>query len=79
MLEFAVLCRFYFAYCEAAFDAHYIHDFQITWTKAEQHAHAESRADDSAAGLLSPSRSPPDPVTQVSSPGKQHVPASFAN
>lgn len=25
--------RFYFAYCEAAFDAKYIHDFHITWVK----------------------------------------------
>ena len=27
--------RFYFAYCEAAFDAKYIHDFQVTWRKCE--------------------------------------------
>ncbi|KAK9821949.1 hypothetical protein WJX81_001503 [Elliptochloris bilobata] len=26
--------RFYFAYCEAAFDARYIHNFQITWAKS---------------------------------------------
>eukprot|EP00878_Enallax_costatus_P015331 GHUV01016058.1.p1 GENE.GHUV01016058.1~~GHUV01016058.1.p1 ORF type:complete len:614 (+),score=192.40 GHUV01016058.1:388-2229(+) len=26
---------FYFAYCEAAFDAKYIHDFHVTWTKAD--------------------------------------------
>jgi hypothetical protein len=25
--------RFYFAYCEAAFDARYIHTFQVTWIK----------------------------------------------
>lgn len=25
--------RFYFAYCEAAFDAQYIHTYQITWAK----------------------------------------------
>ncbi|PSC74866.1 cyclopropane-fatty-acyl-phospholipid synthase [Micractinium conductrix] len=28
--------RFYFAYCEAAFDARYIHTFQVTWVKDEQ-------------------------------------------
>ena len=26
--------RFYFAYCEAAFDARYIHNFQIVWAKS---------------------------------------------
>ncbi len=25
--------QFYFAYCEAAFDARYIHDFHVTWVK----------------------------------------------
>ena len=30
------VCRFYFAYCEAGFDAHYIHNFQVTWTKTEE-------------------------------------------
>lgn len=29
---------FYFAYCEAAFDAKYIHDFHVTWTKATEGA-----------------------------------------
>lgn len=28
--------RFYFAYCEAAFDAKYIHTYQVTWVKDEQ-------------------------------------------
>lgn len=27
--------RFYFAYCEAGFDARYIHNFQLVFTKAE--------------------------------------------
>lgn len=27
------LHRFYFAYCEAAFDARYIHNFQVKWVK----------------------------------------------
>lgn len=26
---------FYFAYCEAAFDAKYIHDFHVTWEKRQ--------------------------------------------
>ena len=32
--------RFYFAYCEAAFDARYIHNFQITWVKSAEAAPA---------------------------------------
>ena len=28
--------RFYFAYCEGAFDAKYIHTFQVTWVKSQQ-------------------------------------------
>jgi hypothetical protein len=28
--------RFYFAYCEAAFDARYIHTFQVTWVKDKE-------------------------------------------
>jgi len=28
-----MLCRFYFAYCEAAFDAKYIHNYHILWVK----------------------------------------------
>jgi hypothetical protein len=27
--------HFYFAYCEAAFDARYIHDFHVTWVKSQ--------------------------------------------
>lgn len=27
--------RFYFAYCEASFDARYIHNFHLTWVKNE--------------------------------------------
>ncbi|KAK9863387.1 hypothetical protein WJX84_002368 [Apatococcus fuscideae] len=45
--------RFYFAYCEAGFDAHYIHNFQVTWTKTEATSkemdlqpHAEQQAPD---------------------------------
>lgn len=32
-LRFWKKYRFYFAYCEAAFDARYIHTFQVTWVK----------------------------------------------
>lgn len=32
-LRFWKKYRFYFAYCEAGFDAHYIHTFQLTWVK----------------------------------------------
>jgi hypothetical protein len=28
--------RFYFAYCEAAFDARYIHTFQVIWVKDKE-------------------------------------------
>lgn len=40
---------FYFAYCEAAFDAKYIHDFHVTWEKrpaaaAASHAGTVARA-----------------------------------
>lgn len=34
-------CRFYFAYCEAGFDARYLHNFQVTWTKTEDTRQAE--------------------------------------
>jgi cyclopropane-fatty-acyl-phospholipid synthase len=38
---------FYFAFCEAAFDARYIHDFHVTWDKQ---AEPDSSADTSAGG-----------------------------
>lgn len=33
--------RFYFAYCEAGFDAQYIRNFQVTWTKTEDTRESE--------------------------------------
>lgn len=60
-------CRFYFAYCEAAFDARYIHDFQVTWRKAaDGEATASEAAPSSAAAALQAVQHPSDPVTQVS-------------
>ncbi|KAK9804082.1 hypothetical protein WJX73_004574 [Symbiochloris irregularis] len=63
--------RFYFAYCEAAFDARYIHNFQISWEKAADVGTAgagrvESSVDASASsGLPLSAKDPTDPVTQV--------------
>lgn len=67
-----LLCRFYFAYCEAAFDARYIHDFQVLFVKGD--AGDATAAAAAAAGatlaqaVAEPSssrRSAPDPFTQV--------------
>ena len=59
-------CRFYFAYCEAAFGARYIHDFQITWTKSPDMAEEIGEAATSFSGQqMQASRSPKDPVTQA--------------
>ena len=61
------ICRFYFAYCEAAFDAKYIHNFQVTWKKTGETtplASANIESDgETPPSLLS--REPADPVTQV--------------
>lgn len=71
LTDVCAVCRFYFTYCEAAFDARYIHNFQITWTKAAEAGPAEpdtvaGSADAAATAALPPSsRDPPDPVTQV--------------
>ena len=68
----AAPCRFYFAYCEAAFDARYLHNFQILWEKSsEPDAAATSRAPMGPSELpkqaVPPLQSPPsDPTTQVS-------------
>ena len=65
------LCRFYFAYCEAAFDARYLHNFQILWEKSsEPDAAATSRAPMGPSELpkqaVPPLQPPPsDPTTQV--------------
>lgn len=66
------LCRFYFAYCEAAFDAKYIHNFQITWQKTSQVASdtpLRQTAETQPGSLpLSGGSDPADPFTQVRSP-----------
>ena len=71
MLE---MCRFYFAYCEAAFDAKYIHNFQILWEKSAdpQNGHSPLAPTNSEelskplGALISPIQAAPsDPITQV--------------
>lgn len=64
--------RFYFAYCEAAFDAKYIHNYQIRWAKALDHTGAgDSLQPSSSQELPKPTQAkatvPADPVTQASS------------
>ena len=67
------LCRFYFAYCEAAFDARYIHNFQILWQKSAEpqelpSALTPSRSEElcKPLPLITPMQSAPsDPITQV--------------
>lgn len=55
--------RFYFAYCEAAFDAKYIHDYHILWVKdAAATTALASQPLPSSAALTS---SPTQPITQV--------------
>ena len=58
-------CRFYFAYCEAAFDAKYIHNYQILWIKdpaaAPPAAPAPAFATANGSGAIISS----NPVTQV--------------
>jgi hypothetical protein len=70
LLEDGVLChaRFYFAYCEGAFDARYIHNFQISWINDE----AASSEDRTPTARLEPTAEAPklalpsaDMVTQV--------------
>ncbi|BDA46075.1 probable cyclopropane-fatty-acyl-phospholipid synthase at C-terminar half [Coccomyxa sp. Obi] len=59
--------RFYFAYCEAAFDAKYIHNFQIRWSKAiDQSAPLEpSSSQELPKEPITKAAAPADPVTQV--------------
>ncbi|KAJ9507276.1 hypothetical protein QJQ45_006251 [Haematococcus lacustris] len=68
--------RFYFVYCEAGFDAHYIHTFHMTWVKDQEPIAASatqpiSRQSMSATTMLSASAAaltkelPSDPITQV--------------
>lgn len=35
--------QFYFAYCEAAFDARYIHDYHLVWRKGEANSQVEAQ------------------------------------
>ena len=66
--------RFYFAYCEAAFDAKYIHDFQLTWLKtapsSEQalatRSDSVSITDSDKRHILLRTDDPADPFTQAS-------------
>lgn len=44
---------FYFAYCEAAFDMRYIHDYHVTWRKREQQEPAIGAPQPTAAGAVS--------------------------
>ena len=60
--ETNVGCRFYFAYCEAAFDARYIRNYQIVWRKTAEPATAVLAAIN--ADLAAPP-APADPMTQV--------------
>ena len=72
-------CRFYFAYCEAAFDAKYIHDFQMTWLKSAAEDHSPQMGSSSSPAvprlqskhketgdILLRTNDPADPCTQVS-------------
>jgi hypothetical protein len=66
---FPVACRFYFAYCEAAFDERYIHTFQVLWVKGAEprNSMAAPAGATLAEAVAEPSRRPssPDPMTQV--------------
>ena len=72
----AVRCRFYFAYCEAAFDARYIHNFQITWAMSAAAAPAPllgaPRAGTGPVSLAASGKAaaaaPTDSVTQARRP-----------
>ncbi|KAI8475498.1 MAG: cyclopropane fatty acid synthase [Monoraphidium minutum] len=68
--------QFYFAYCEAAFDAKYIHDYHVTWVKGGADAAggaAGAAAGGSAAAAAAGSAAlaavrqelPSDPITQA--------------
>lgn len=67
-----MVCRFYFVYCEAAFDMRYIHNFHLTWVKDGQPAATTAAtAVAAASSALSASAAvlqrelPSDPVTQA--------------
>ena len=56
------MCRFYFAYCEAAFHTRYIHDYQLVWQKQSHMPEAGLASPPPAAGRPV---APTDPVIQV--------------
>jgi hypothetical protein len=58
-------CRFYFAYCEAAFDARYIHNYQILWVKEAPPAQPAGAAPPAVAADASKRIISSNPVTQV--------------
>ena len=60
--------RFYFAYCEAAFDAKYIHNYQILWVKTALPAVPAGPAPLAGAGDSSKRIISSNPVTQVCHP-----------
>ena len=73
------LCsRFYFAYCEAAFDAKYIHNFQIVWGKSAQPLLEPTSSQDLPKALLGGTAAAADPFTQAC-PLSQYVSMSAAH
>lgn len=74
--------RFYFAYCEAAFDARYIHDLQVVWVKGDAPPAAAPAGGAGGKGApptllqLLAAHHPPraaDPLTQVGPRGRQQA------
>ena len=60
------LCsRFYFAYCEAAFDAKYIHNFQLVWAKSAQPVFELTSSQELSKSLLGGTAAAADPFTQA--------------
>lgn len=58
-------CRFYFAYCEGAFDAKYIHDYHILWVKDEAACAALAAQAPAGGAAAAHVASPIHPITQV--------------
>ncbi len=82
---------FYFAYCEAAFDAKYIHDFHVTWEKRDGDSGSSARAPEGVAGVTGAvlgdagglqswvkQELPSDSVTQVRKDPHRGLPAAAA-
>jgi len=64
--------RFYFAYCEAAFDARYIHDYQIAFVKAAEKEAGGGPSGSGGGGAAAAARLPPP------APRRARRPASLA-